>query len=93
MRQFEAKEIIREELDECLDIIFVESGKYDYGYEINKKKIYRIQFGCSTIIGGFEMNYEQRFQFNIRANCEVSGYGIRKKNWLSILNENELIKK
>jgi len=88
LRNFEAKEVIHKELDECLDVIFVENGRYDYGYEINKKKIYRIQFGCSTMIGGFEMNFQQRFQFNIRANSEIQGYGIRKKNWIKILDEN-----
>jgi hypothetical protein len=53
LRQYEPKEIIQFELGQCLEIIFVEKGKYDYGYEMNKKKMFRRQFGPSTIIGGF----------------------------------------
>ena len=30
-------EIIAKELDECNQILFVMDGKYDIGYEINKK--------------------------------------------------------
>jgi hypothetical protein len=41
-------EIIAKELDECNEILFVMDGKYDIGYEINKKIRYRKQFGDST---------------------------------------------
>ena len=41
IRYYPQKQMIFNELDECLEIIFVEHGKYDYGYELNKKKIYR----------------------------------------------------
>ena len=34
-------EIIAAELDECNQIIFVMSGRYNYGFEINKKSYYR----------------------------------------------------
>ena len=53
LRRFSKCDIIHQELDQCMEIIFVQTGKYCYGYEVNKKKIYRIQFGPSTIIGGF----------------------------------------
>jgi hypothetical protein len=70
-----------------LEVIFVENGKYDYGYEVNKKKIYRRQFGASTMIGGFQVHFEERHQFNIRASTEVTGYAIVKKNWINIMKE------
>jgi len=41
-------EIIAKELDECNEILFVMDGKYDIGYQINKKIRYRKQFGDST---------------------------------------------
>jgi hypothetical protein len=52
--------MIRETLDESLDVIFVLKGKYDYGYELNKKLLFRRRFGSSTIIGGFEMIQKTR---------------------------------
>jgi len=33
--------IIAEELDECHEILFIMSGKYNVGYDINRKTIYR----------------------------------------------------
>ena len=41
IRNFSAGEIIYNELDECLEILFVMDGKFDMGYEINKKIIWR----------------------------------------------------
>ena len=32
-----ANEIIAKELDESLEVIFVDKGRYEIGYEINKK--------------------------------------------------------
>ena len=40
-------------MDEALEILFVEQGYYDVGYEINNRQFYQIQFGMSTNIGGF----------------------------------------
>ena len=53
MRRFLKDEIISKEMDESFEILFVESGKYDIGYEVNKKPFYRLRFGESTQIGGF----------------------------------------
>ena len=38
-------EMLANELDECSQITFVMSGRYNVGYEINKKSYYRKQFG------------------------------------------------
>jgi hypothetical protein len=40
-------------MTEVLEILFVEKGFYNVGYEINKKEFLRRQFGPSTVIGGF----------------------------------------
>ena len=87
IRQYEAREQIFIELDESMEIIFVEQGRYDYGYEINKKKYYRRQFGCSTIIGGFNICFHERHQYNVRANTEVTGLGMIRKNWFRLMDE------
>ena len=52
--------MIARELDECNQIIFVMSGRYNYGFEINKKCYYRKQFGSSTIIGGYNICFNKR---------------------------------
>jgi hypothetical protein len=37
VRTYDTNQIIAKELDECLEILFVFTGKYNIGYEINKK--------------------------------------------------------
>lgn len=53
IRKYPKGHIIANELDECQEVLFVISGKYNIGYDINRKTIYRKQFGCQTIIGSF----------------------------------------
>ena len=73
--------MIYKELDDCSEIYFVMSGKYDVGYEINKIRRYRIQFGDRTVIGGFNMANGQRMTFHFMAHVETIAYGIRLKHW------------
>lgn len=40
-RSFKPDEVIYNEMDESLEVLFVFQGKYDVGYEINKKAFYR----------------------------------------------------
>lgn len=44
-RYIKRKEIISEEQDDCLEVLFVMHGRYNVGYEINKLKRFRKQFG------------------------------------------------
>ena len=53
VRCFVKGELIANEMDESTEILFVESGIYEVGYEINKKLFFERQFGPSTVIGGF----------------------------------------
>lgn len=53
VRLFKKGLIIYQELDEAHEVLFVFSGRYNVGYEMNKIRRYRKQFGPSTIIGGF----------------------------------------
>jgi hypothetical protein len=53
IRNFDAGKLVVKELDECMELLFVMDGKYDIGYEINKKYHWRRQFGHSIVIGGF----------------------------------------
>lgn len=45
MREYKAGEIIAKKNDECLEVLFVYSGKYSVGYEINKKERLVQHFG------------------------------------------------
>lgn len=62
-------------------MLFIVDGKYDVGYEVNKKPRKRAQFGPSTIIGLFEMAFQKRHLFTMYANTNVAAYSLRKKNF------------
>ena len=45
VRRFREGEIIANEMEESLEVMFVNKGRYDIGYEINNKRFFRRQFG------------------------------------------------
>ena len=45
--------IIASEMEESMEVLFVENGYYKIGYQINNKQFYRLYFGMFTTIGGF----------------------------------------
>jgi hypothetical protein len=86
-RSFKAGEYIAKELDECLEVLFVVSGRYNVGYEVNNNERYRKQFGPSTIIGSFLISFQKRFNFLYKAHSDLVCYAIRKRNWFKIMNQ------
>lgn len=87
VRKFRAGQLVAQELDECLEVYFVIEGKYNVGYEVNKIRRYRRQFGPSTIIGGFQMCFKKRHLFTMVAQTDMKCYAIRKENWFKIMND------
>lgn len=87
MRKFEKGEIIANEMEECLEVIFVEQGRYNIGYEVNKKPFYRVRFGESTIIGGFQVTFDKRFNFIYQAHNTMLGQAIRKEHFKKLLKK------
>jgi len=56
-RFFHRREIICKELEQSLEMYFVQKGKFDIGYEINKIIMYRLQFGPRNVISGFNVTF------------------------------------
>ena len=65
-------------MDESLEVIFVEQGRYNVGYEVYKTPFYRIRFGESTIIGGFQITFNKRYNFIYQAHNNMLCQAIRK---------------
>ena len=86
-RIFQKEEIIANEMDECTEILFVCQGRYKVGYEINKERFFKRNFGEATIIGGFNISYQKRFQFLFVANCFMKCQAIRKSKFNRIMKE------
>ena len=59
-RHYIINEMIHEELDEVNEFLFILKGNFDIGYEINKKKFYRIKFGPNNVLGAFNLHFNLR---------------------------------
>ena len=86
-RFYREEELIINEMDEAFELTFVETGKYKVGFEVNKKRFFKRQFGESTTIGGFEICYQKRFMFMYVAKTWMDCQAIRKSVFLNILNQ------
>ena len=53
IRIYQKNFLIASEMDESMEMLFVESGYYKIGYQINNRLFYRLYFGMFTTIGGF----------------------------------------
>ena len=88
-RQEDAGTILFQELDEINEVIFIETGECDIGYEINKQQKYVIRYSKSTVVGAFNCTFNKRAIFCYKANSECKGYSIRRSNWVQLVDENE----
>lgn len=86
IRQFKPNQIILGELEECAEILFVQKGRYLIGFEINKIKKFRLLFGERTVIGGFNVCFNQRSYFIYKSATSMKCMAIRKMNWLRLLS-------
>ena len=77
------KEMILIELEDINEVLFIENGYYDIGFEINKRSKYVIRRSRS-VIGNFEVSFNKRSYFNMRAFSDCEGFFIRKRCWKSL---------
>lgn len=87
IRMYKKNVIVAAEMDECMDVFFVEKGYYKCGYQINNVLFYKRRFGMFTVIGGFQACYERRFQFFFKTSTEVKGLAIRVSNFKQLLQQ------
>ena len=78
--------MIANECQECREVLYVEQGRYNIGYEINKKVYYGLQLGKLSVIGGYQVCNNQRFEFIYKTCSPVRAHAIRKENFLRVLN-------
>ena len=74
--------IILEEMDECLEIVFVTGGCVAIGFEINKQRLYRLKLEEGAVIGGFNVTFYQRSNYIWKVMSDIEGFFIYKHVWL-----------
>jgi len=97
-RSYHQGKILINELDECLEIMFVEKGTYEIGYQINNKNRFIKKMGMFSNIGGYQLINSKRFEFIYRTKTVLLGQAIRKEHFLIILSDwpefsNQIFKK
>lgn len=76
-----------DELDEMTELIFVDKGVIQVGYEINKQKNYCIRYKDYCVIGAYGINFNQRACFIYATVTSMLGYSIRKSNWHDLMKQ------
>jgi len=84
--QIPSRETIHYELDEVNEILFIERGDYNIGYEINKQEQFRLRLGEKSVIGAFEICFNKRQIFIYRTQTECEGFLIRKARWKDLMD-------
>ena len=85
---YEAKTILFDELDEFTEIIFPMKGIHLVGYSINKKQVF-IQKHKRNVIGAYAVTFGKRALFIYKTLTQITGYFIRRTNWMQIINNDE----
>jgi hypothetical protein len=80
--------ILKDELDEPDEILFVCKGSVVIGYDVNKVKKYCIRQKNNSVIGAFMVSFCQRSEFVYTALTNIEGLFVRKMNWHEILSSN-----
>ena len=78
----EAGTCIIDELDEFLEVSFVQTGTVAIGYEINKVRKYCTTKTDSCVIGAFGVTFNQRAAYIYTAVTQCQGFFIRRANWI-----------
>ena len=88
-RKADRQEILFEELEDIEEVLFFSKGSVDMGYEINKKKIFKLRFKNANLIGAFYAMFNRKTMFLCKASSECQGFSIRKSILHQILKNHE----
>ena len=65
--------IIFEELDDINEVIFIENGIVDIGYQMNKITKFVVRYENKTLIGGYNCTFNMRIIFTYKALTQCEG--------------------
>lgn len=75
------------ELEEICEVIFVQTGQVQVGFEVNRKTKFVVQFADKAIIGAFNCTFDKKTNFVYKSKSDVSGYMIRKAPWKDLMQD------
>ena len=80
------------ELDEINEIIFVQNGTIDIGFEINKIRKFVIRLKNDYEIGAYNCTFNERSSFVYKCRTDCHGYFLRKNTWKELLDGHPYLK-
>lgn len=90
--RFEQKgSILYHELEEIQEILFIENGMLDVGFEINSNPHMVLRVYHGTMVGAYNCTYHRRTMFVYKCRTNIEGYMLRKQAWFDIMEEYEEI--
>lgn len=93
---FEANAFISNLDEDVEEVIFIEQGMYDIGFNLNHMKRFKLRFGPKTVVGAFNVCFDKHQMFIYKTVTQCSGYFVRKLRWKQIMemfNEFDIIMK
>lgn len=73
-----ADTILFYELQEIQEVLFVQKGFIEVGFEINRQKKFVIRFANKVIIGAYNCSVNKKTLFVYKCKTDVQGYMLRK---------------
>lgn len=77
------------ELEDVSEILFLEKGFIDVGFEINRRPHMVLRIRSGTIIGGYNCSFNRKNMFLYRCYSNIEGYMLRKESWYEMMEEYE----
>ena len=80
------------ELEDCQEILLINEGYYKAGFQVNNVEHLKFTFGPSTRIGTYNILYQIRHEFIIKAVTWIYCYAIRREVLQDLLIQNPQFK-
>ena len=61
--RFEPKGIISNIDEDVEEVIFIEQGVYDIGFNLNHMKRFKLRYGAKTVVGAFNVCFDKHQMF------------------------------
>lgn len=86
-RREAANVVIYNELDEVNEVIFINQGTYEIGFEMNRIQTFVLRFKDSNVIGAYGVTFNKRTLFVYKTVTACQGFFIRRNAWRNLIKE------
>ena len=86
-RREDGNVVIYDELDEVNEVIFINQGTYEIGFEMNRIQNFVLRFKDSNVIGAYGVTFNKRTLFVYKTVTTCQGFFIRRNAWRRLMQE------